>query len=606
MISFFLPYRVSHHIIDLPCLYYLPYLFQLLFKHNTTPGPRLDGSSPQTPETLNPSEDSTTLREWSDARQKNGGGGVFVSSSKNKNVLQNDPNTIGNQLTQSNGNSGNRDLDTDDDVDDDSAFDDDDTFNDDSAFDDDDDDAFNFLINNPLTNAPTAATVATNAPTAATVTTGTGTTGSDDFIDVSLAQDGGIMKQILTVAPIGAPSPTTNDSVTADYVGTLVSSGNKFDSSIDRGQPFTFIIGQGNVIRGWDEGFLSMKIGEKALLKLRSDYAYGVRGSPPKIPSSSDLYFEVELIDINSSRGRFDNVSRKLSDLIHHHDNDNRVLEPIEEGKTSSSSSSSLLSSSAKTNKNTICNCVANGILSVWDYDLQLLEDDDDIMATINEKYGSRDDLDAVLGNPIFDENDVLISADAIKVTYFLKDRSYVIKGETMDPINEQWEEDVFLYNTNNANDNTTTYPTIKVDYFSSRSIKDEFGGRLADDIRFVIVSYFVAFLFVATTIGSRLQCNGPGSRWYVFFNFRSFVLSFVLSFFLSISITRNILPTPLTTLSFLISFSLSLFQDCIIRCIRDCRIEYNCRIRFIECIWISIRSGTCKFTIYFVRNWCR
>ena len=479
---------------------------------------------------MNPSEDSTTLREWSDARQKNGGG-VFVSSSKNKNILQNDPNTIGNQLTQSNGGNrgGNRDLDTDDDDDDDSAFDDDDTFNDDTAFDDDDDDAFNFLINNPLTNAPTGATVATNAPTKSP-TAATVTTGSDDFIDVSLAQDGGIMKQILTVAPIDAPSPKTNDSITADYVGTLVSNGQKFDSSIDRGQPFTFIIGQGSVIRGWDEGFLSMKIGEKALLKLRSDYAYGVRGSPPKIPSSSDLYFEVELIDINGSRGRFDNVSRKLSDLIHHHDdNDNRVLEPIEEGKTSSSS----LLSTAKTNKNTICNCVANGILSVWDYDLQLLEDDDDVMATINEKYGSRDDLDAVLGNPIFDDNDILISADAIKVTYFLKDRSYVIKGETMDPINEQWEEDVFLYNANDANDNTTTYPTIKVDYFSSRSIKDEFGGRLADDIRFVIVSYFVAFLFVATTIGSRLQCNGPGSRWYVFqySNPLSFVLSFVLSF---------------------------------------------------------------------------
>jgi hypothetical protein len=309
-------------------------------------------------------------------------------------------------------------------------------------------------------------------------------------------------------------------------------------------------VGQGQVIRGWNEGFASMKKGEKALLKLRSDYVYGVRGSPPRIPSQSDLYFEVELTNINGGSG---NVGRKLSDLMHDHltntedyNNDNRDLEP---SKTSSSSS---FLSTKTDKKNTICNCVAGDILGVWDYDLKLLEDDDDIMATINKKYGSRDDLDAVLGNPIFDDNDVLISADAIKVTYFLKDRSYVIEGETLDPINEQWEEDVFLYNTNEANDNTTTYPTIKVDYFSSGSIKEEFGGRLADDIRFVIVSYFVAFLFVATTIGSRLQCNGPGSRWYVTNPL------FSLSFSLFLLRQHKTYYPPLTTISFF--FSLFLF----------------------------------------------
>jgi peptidylprolyl isomerase len=76
----------------------------------------------------------------------------------------------------------------------------------------------------------------------------------------------------------------------------LESDGTKFDSSVDRGKPFTFTIGQGQVIKGWDEGFASMKVGEKALLVIRSDYGYGDTGSPPKIPSKATLHFEVELL----------------------------------------------------------------------------------------------------------------------------------------------------------------------------------------------------------------------------------------------------------------------------------------------------------------------
>lgn len=84
--------------------------------------------------------------------------------------------------------------------------------------------------------------------------------------------------------------------VTAHYTGTLASDGSKFDSSVDRGKPFQFIIGQGQVIRGWDEGFASMKVGEKATLEIRSDYGYGDTGSPPKIPGGATLKFEVELL----------------------------------------------------------------------------------------------------------------------------------------------------------------------------------------------------------------------------------------------------------------------------------------------------------------------
>ena len=80
------------------------------------------------------------------------------------------------------------------------------------------------------------------------------------------------------------------------FPGTLAD-GTKFDSSVDRGKPFTFTIGQGQVIRGWDEGFASMYVGEKATLTIRSDYGYGKNGSPPKIPADATLYFDVELLD---------------------------------------------------------------------------------------------------------------------------------------------------------------------------------------------------------------------------------------------------------------------------------------------------------------------
>lgn len=79
-------------------------------------------------------------------------------------------------------------------------------------------------------------------------------------------------------------------------LGTLAKDGSKFDSSVDRGKPFKFTIGKGQVIRGWDEGFASMKVGEKALLVIRHDYGYGESGSPPKIPGKADLHFEVELL----------------------------------------------------------------------------------------------------------------------------------------------------------------------------------------------------------------------------------------------------------------------------------------------------------------------
>mmetsp|Transcript_59138 Transcript_59138/g.175791 ORF Transcript_59138/g.175791 Transcript_59138/m.175791 type:complete len:487 (-) Transcript_59138:86-1546(-) len=118
----------------------------------------------------------------------------------------------------------------------------------------------------------------------------------DGFVDVSVSKDGGVMKKITQEAPEGADGPPPDGfEVKAHYTGTLLD-GTKFDSSVDRGTPFKFTIGQGQVIRAWDEGFASMKVGEKAILRCKPDYAYGANGSPPKIPANATLNFDVELL----------------------------------------------------------------------------------------------------------------------------------------------------------------------------------------------------------------------------------------------------------------------------------------------------------------------
>ena len=103
-----------------------------------------------------------------------------------------------------------------------------------------------------------------------------------------------------TKAGTGA-SPRTGQICVMHYTGWLYQNGAKgakFDSSVDRGQPFEFPIGTGRVIKGWDEGVASMKVGGKRTLIIPPDLGYGARGAGGVIPPNATLIFEVELLGV--------------------------------------------------------------------------------------------------------------------------------------------------------------------------------------------------------------------------------------------------------------------------------------------------------------------
>lgn len=109
----------------------------------------------------------------------------------------------------------------------------------------------------------------------------------------------GLAYTILHEAPEGAAQPKAGQHVSVHYTGWLDdgqgNAGRKFDSSVDRGQKFTFVIGVGQVIRGWDEGVMDMKVGEKRRLYIPASLGYGSRGAGAVIPPNAALIFDVEL-----------------------------------------------------------------------------------------------------------------------------------------------------------------------------------------------------------------------------------------------------------------------------------------------------------------------
>ncbi len=151
---------------------------------------------------------------------------------------------------------------------------------------------------------------------------GTISVGNENTADETLAKSGetaiastptsGPLSKEPKVTPPSGPPPTkletkdlivgtgkeakAGDTVTVNYVGVLFNGGKEFDASWKRKEPFQFKLGQGQVIKGWDQGVIGMKVGGRRELVIPSELAYGKTGSPPTIPANAPLVFVVDLL----------------------------------------------------------------------------------------------------------------------------------------------------------------------------------------------------------------------------------------------------------------------------------------------------------------------
>ncbi len=169
--------------------------------------------------------------------------------------------------------------------------------------------------------------------------------------------------------------------------------------------------------------------------------------------------------------------------------------------------------SSCTTKFDGVCSClIVDSVLKLWDFDVDSLSAETDILGVLNARY-NKEDLEGVLGNPVFDDDGNIVSAQAFSIGYVIDDRSAEAgsdeAGTEADPINEGWELDVFLKTVESV---STDFTKISVDFLAGRSFSDEFGGAITGDLALVQISYAVVFIFLGANMGKIIP--GPESRW--------------------------------------------------------------------------------------------
>jgi len=154
---------------------------------------------------------------------------------------------------------------------------------------------------NEQANPPTITDATTPAIKAVKVTPGPGE--GDLKVKPVIPRQSGAAPKVLIVQDLIVGTGTeakSGDSVTVQYVGVLFANGKEFDSSWKAGKPFTFDLGSGGVIAGWDQGVEGMKVGGRRRLIIPAELGYGAAGSPPTIPANAALVFDVDLVSVKA------------------------------------------------------------------------------------------------------------------------------------------------------------------------------------------------------------------------------------------------------------------------------------------------------------------